>query len=1200
MNWLGAAVDNVGFGKGKARRSTTPNPAAQQTTSSSSSSRPQTPNHRVSAGRALFADRMMMTTRDVVVTPGQKKRGRNVVAVVAPVVAPSVTANKGHRSAPATTSSLSSAGVHMISSSGGSSPWKLWHQKQQHQVQTSSSVPSGSAVLPIDDTLNHRIARIERTLFESSKPQKSSRDRYDDDGMYHRRHRHRSRSRSRSDGERCKKQNHRPTSNSTETEGEHSDETGREDGDSESENQRFFNLQSSYHHPKYRTSGSSDMNALTPSTGAPTPTLFAHTKRMVYEEEMSWPGSTSTSNEELLSPSSSYYRETAMESEDRQKPIVPAPTARGSKNRSSMDTKILFSAMARNGNEGEGRRQQSGQTFPGHIFTSEETVLESSSPAPTTEQQQASVQAPTPKTSNVVSIIDHTAVVQRADQPYHQVLDPVEQFRQPYKVMDTEKDPVDTTMTSIVYQHHGEADLNLVFSDLSATTPGVPFDPKTTPGMTGGAKGTEWNGLCRPETTIVATRGQNYGPTSAFASKTVACLLYPSVVPNACVPENATNNRTTTATGGTTMNASTASIPQEVPGSRMNSNIANLLDNDDDDDDSVMEKEEIIQDVDTLFSSFSKSSAPAVEVSASQEEVALRRLLGSNQNANQVQHDSPIASSILDRDDDRQWMNQNDNDSFDQAARIGLSSNTLFRNAISGTKPKDIVHQEKSISMIGEQEGSDRPSPIVPRSLSKSRRRSAGSQPQRNLARNDGTGSTTPYMARSSLEKKSTTVEIFNSKTQLPLDQYAPHWHSEATPKSKSNLRSTSTSPTPAMTISEDPGIVSQQLLIEHVEQNLKFVQDRVEPDGSVADPRRKRLNDRSTYDSTKHKGEMLHEILKTEPTLEIQTRRQEQQEFRTMPLLLVLPHNVNSVQRRHEVDDAKVDILHLNNKSISIGKIQDFKVSPYHSMHNSTKAPHQNKLDVNRWGWFGRKKNVEDPMVGAKAGLTLKATASSVQSGITSEETSATTKPDRRAILILGDRKRMENDATMSNQQHNQKLFESAAQEEKMASVSGMGRNDSTDSYSHGDSCNSNADNKLQRSITFDAIIKDLQMFESQLPNAEFAVVEMGEDSDTIPAHSFLMNKQSLEKELISGNENSMVATNMPYGLPPISERSSEAHSVPSAAPERQFKALDDFDMENLNVSGSFADKIDQLKKIQETLKMSLSTNRRLSLRKR
>jgi hypothetical protein len=55
-----------------------------------------------------------------------------------------------------------------------------------------------------------------------------------------------------------------------------------------------------------------------------------------------------------------------------------------------------------------------------------------------------------------------------------------------------------------------------------------------------------------------------------------------------------------------------------------------------------------------------------------------------------------------------------------------------------------------------------------------------------------------------------------------------------------------------------------------------------------------------------------------------------------------------------------------------------------------------------------------------------------------------------------------------------------------------------------------------IPRATTYDDIIRDLQRFERvRLPRGEFAVVELGDDDDAEAADTYLLNKDSVERQM-------------------------------------------------------------------------------------
>jgi hypothetical protein len=132
-----------------------------------------------------------------------------------------------------------------------------------------------------------------------------------------------------------------------------------------------------------------------------------------------------------------------------------------------------------------------------------------------------------------------------------------------------------------------------------------------------------------------------------------------------------------------------------------------------------------------------------------------------------------------------------------------------------------------------------------------------------------------------------------------------------------------------------------------------------------------------------------------------------------------------------------------------------------------------------------------------------------------------------------------------------------------------------------------------ILRATTYDDIIQDLKKFESHLPNAEFAVVEVGDDDDAVAAHTYLVNKTSVENELRSGyDRDGPLMVEMPFGLETITEHSLEAsYSMGTNSEGEEARAVDDSSLDNVKLSVSFAEQLQQIQMIQRRKTPSLKT---------
>lgn len=285
---------------------------------------------------------------------------------------------------------------------------------------------------------------------------------------------------------------------------------------------------------------------------------------------------------------------------------------------------------------------------------------------------------------------------------------------------------------------------------------------------------------------------------------------------------------------------------------------------------------------------------------------------------------------------------------------------------------------------------------------------------------------------------------------------------------------------------------------------------------------------------------------------------------------------------RQHEADDALVDILHLHNRSMPIGRAQKYKLSPYH--------PKSNALSKNHWGWFGRHRQDEKISLSGlnkasderKEVRTLEAMPSSATSTITAGTNEG--RKNRKELIDLS------NEGSGSYHSIEQSRGGSAAS--SVTSYTTTSNVSETDSHEVHDSNKSEkiGRSSIPRATTYDEIIKDLKKFESQLPVAEFAVVEVGDDSDTQEVHTYLMNKCFVENELRSGAEmEEPLLVEMPFGLETIAELSLEdSYSMClSSDVEDDCRAKDDSKMDKVKLSVSFAEQLRQLQSRNPTLRL-------------
>ncbi|KAG7372661.1 hypothetical protein IV203_018804 [Nitzschia inconspicua] len=285
-------------------------------------------------------------------------------------------------------------------------------------------------------------------------------------------------------------------------------------------------------------------------------------------------------------------------------------------------------------------------------------------------------------------------------------------------------------------------------------------------------------------------------------------------------------------------------------------------------------------------------------------------------------------------------------------------------------------------------------------------------------------------------------------------------------------------------------------------------------------------------------------------------------------------PHTNIRETRQHEADDALVDILHLHNRSLPIGKVHKYKLSSYH--------PKSDNLSKNHWGWFGRRKVDDRPNIvnsnreysGNIGGRTIEAMASSAGSTITAETCEGARK-HRRQVLDVSN--------AGSGSYHSLEQSREDVAASTSVSLTTASNGDASEEWE--DTRTSQPNNKSKSSIpratTYDEIIEDLKTFESQLPIADFAVVEVGDDSDTEQAHAYRMNKRLIENESRSGQDrDEPLLVEMPFGLETIDELSlEESFSMGfSSDSEENRKAKEDSNMEKVKLGVSFAEQLQQL----------------------
>jgi hypothetical protein len=121
-----------------------------------------------------------------------------------------------------------------------------------------------------------------------------------------------------------------------------------------------------------------------------------------------------------------------------------------------------------------------------------------------------------------------------------------------------------------------------------------------------------------------------------------------------------------------------------------------------------------------------------------------------------------------------------------------------------------------------------------------------------------------------------------------------------------------------------------------------------------------------------------------------------------------------------------------------------------------------------------------------------------------------------------------------------------------------------------------------MKRMTTFDSAI---EKGETNIPRAEFGVVELGDEEGAIRTHAVLVNRDDVEFELMfadphSSHENISAVANSPYGLAPINEMSSSKNT--SHAREKK-EVKDDASIDNLELTISFAEQLQQLKHLQK-----------------
>jgi hypothetical protein len=89
----------------------------------------------------------------------------------------------------------------------------------------------------------------------------------------------------------------------------------------------------------------------------------------------------------------------------------------------------------------------------------------------------------------------------------------------------------------------------------------------------------------------------------------------------------------------------------------------------------------------------------------------------------------------------------------------------------------------------------------------------------------------------------------------------------------------------------------------------------------------------------------------------------------------------------------------------------------------------------------------------------------------------------------------------------------------------------------------------EIPRATTYDEIIKDLQRFEREIPRAEFAVIEVGDEENVQQANTYLLNKKSFAKQMMTTGQargdRSQDYEKQPFGLETIAELSQENPSA-------------------------------------------------------
>jgi hypothetical protein len=1235
-NWLGVPVHSKNTVDKTPTKGMPTISKAKTTTkdTTSTTTRPQTPNHKMSAGRD-FTDRLLLRTN----SPGEKKHGRR---------------------------SFDS------------------YYDRSNQATTDKSTNNN---VPLHQ-LNDRIARIEQTLFEAEKHhlQQQQNDDTQDDALYGRSRLSRSRSRSadRSNGGRKLRTCRSKSQERQQQHQQRSDDDYNETSEDERGGlRRFLNPNAPYHHPKYRST-------VQPYRRAPSnnnniggdhslPTLFAHTKRLVEEEAASWPGSKSDSDDiNLLNASTSSSNEMILNGLPHQ------PRTSAVRRSLATSDSVILRDRKESRHQSQQHQQQTIGTDDGQgqfpilvaatpmpipvraslgctsIGQSQMTGVKVVSSAPSGHVE-SPPQASTPKTSNVLQNLAN-----ETQQQQQRMLDPVEKFRHPFKEADKDEYPIGDGTSYEYYHHHSLGDIDNILSDLSASTSGViVHQSQSARGLTDGLTRECY---CHPGVT-----NNNHmmtetfsSPTSAFATPAMACLMFPSVVKSTC-NIHSTNHQSTVETmmsnGGTTTDAPTGPVPSEVLAGRIAAvGTPNLLDSDD--ENSVIEKEEPLDLIDSIPpQQSSHKTIQSYNVSNSSSGGSREMPSPQHPKTRQLHRDSPMASSLLDRSDDRYWMYKDNNDTFDQAARKRLQSTSpildtdepgIKRNiTVKNNKTPEFESGQHTIGSThddeDEEEKSKKNSSLKSRSTALKSRRITdeahgpeGMSGSRMSSREITTTGRSIFVSNTSSPKPPT--QVVKQHPSPTLNNNKKNNCIIAT-RSKSTLsRSRSRSPTPDQVIEEAANKLKaiQENRCRQSQQQQDTVKSQSQshqqesfphcatPYVDDVHPLVVNKNERLPIDAKGGNNLVpLQEIMTSRPTQQQQQREQQQpSRLPTTPKPLYFQTTDLVHQRRHRVmDDALMDIRHLNNsKPISIGKIQHYKLSPYHpkgqqhttinkTTSNGSKQGSNN--NHHQWGWFGRKKSVEgDPIIDSKTGVTVDVVGSSVESGITSDGGAS----DVGMTLIFGGRNqtnRRNEEVIMTrqpNHEHKKEDYQAARNNDDhiqgvVANMS-MGTRDSTTTTSTNTGSSVTA-NHLKHAITFDDIIQDLQRFESQLPNAEFAVVEMGEDADTVPAQSFLMNKGAVEHGLMmngggGGNdENEMgAANNWPFGLPPILERDVELYGealTGGGASSRQqpSKALDDSAIDKLEPSVSFISKINNLKQIQESLREERTNIRRSVMRK-